>query len=72
MAIEVKRREKESPQSLLKRFTRAVKRSGILIKARERMFKDRNLSKEKKKRKALRRELMRRYYERLKKLGKIQ
>jgi ribosomal protein S21 len=72
MAIEVKRREKESLQSLLKRFTRAVKRSGILIKARERMFKDRNLSKEKKKRKALRRELMRRYYERLKKLGKIQ
>jgi len=72
MAIEVKRREKESLQSLLKRFTRAVKRSGILIKARERMFKDRNLSKEKKKREALRRELMRRYYERLKKLGKIQ
>jgi ribosomal protein S21 len=72
MAIEVKRREKESLQSLLKRFTRAVKRSGILIKAREKMFKDRNLSKEKKKRKALRRELMRRYYERLKKLGKIQ
>jgi ribosomal protein S21 len=70
-ALEVKRKEKESPQSLVRRFTKAVQQSGILVRARERMFKDRNISEEKKKRAALRREELKAKYERLKKLGQI-
>lgn len=71
MGLEVRRKEKESIQNLIKRFTKAVQKSGILIRARERMYKDRNISEEKKKRKALRREEMKKYYQRLEKLGKI-
>lgn len=71
MALEVKRKEKESVQNLIKRFTKAVQKSGILIRAREKMYKDRNISEEKKKRKALRREEMKKYYQKLEKLGKI-
>ena len=71
MALEIKRKEKESVQSLIYRFTRAVQQSGILVRAREKMYKDRNISEEKKKRAALRREEMKKYYEKLKKLGKL-
>ncbi len=71
MALTIRKKEKESVQSLIKRFTRAVQRSGILVRAREKMYKDRNLSEEKKKRKALYREEMKKYYQKLEKLGKL-
>ncbi|MBC7073884.1 30S ribosomal protein S21, partial [Candidatus Parcubacteria bacterium] len=48
MAIEIKRKPRESLESLLKRFTKAVQKSGILIEARKRMYKDRNVSERKK------------------------
>lgn len=70
MALEVRKKEKESSQSLIRRFAKAVQKSGILIQARERMFKERRLSKEKKKRAALRREELKKYYQELEKLGK--
>lgn len=72
MALEIKRKEKESVQSLIRRFTKAVQKSGILLRAREKMYKDRNLSEEKKKRKALRRIEMTEYYQKLEKLGKLE
>lgn len=72
MALEVKRKEKESIQNLIRRFTKAVQKSGILIRAREKMYKDRNLSEEKRKQKALRRVEMTKYYQRLEKLGKLE
>jgi ribosomal protein S21 len=72
MPIEVTKREKESVSSLIKRFQRAIQKSGVLIIAREKMYKDRNLSEEKKKRKALRREEMKKYYQKLEKLGKLE
>jgi ribosomal protein S21 len=71
MTLEVKRKEKENVQNLIKRFTKAVQKSGILIRAREKMYRDRNISEEKKKRKALRREEMKKYYQKLEKLGKL-
>jgi ribosomal protein S21 len=70
-ALEVRRKEKENVQSLVRRFTKAVQQSGILLRAREKMYKDRNISEEKKKRAALRRLELKAKYERLKKLGKI-
>jgi ribosomal protein S21 len=71
MTLEVKKKEKENVQNLVKRFTKAVQKSGILIRAREKMYRDRNISEEKKKRKALRREEMKKYYQKLEKLGKL-
>jgi ribosomal protein S21 len=71
MTLEVKRKEKENVQNLIKRFTKAVQKSGILIRAREKMYRDRNISEEKKKRRALRREEMKKYYQKLEKLGKL-
>jgi ribosomal protein S21 len=71
MALEIKRREKESVQSLVRRFTRAVQQSGILIRAREKMYRDREKSENLKREAALRRDELRKKYEKLKKLGKI-
>jgi ribosomal protein S21 len=72
MPVKVTRKEKETVSSLIRRFQRAVQKSGILLRAREKMYKDRNLSEEKKKKKALRREEMKKYYERLEKLGLLE
>jgi ribosomal protein S21 len=72
MPVKVTKKEKETVASLIRRFQKAVQKSGILIRARERMYRDRNLSEEKKKRRALRREELRRYYEKLDKLGLLE
>jgi ribosomal protein S21 len=69
MGVEIKKEKRESITSLIRRFARAVQQSGILIRAREKMYKDRNISEEKKRRSALRREEMKAKYEKLKKLG---
>ena len=71
MALEVKRQEKETSQNLIRRFTRSLQQSGILLQARKVMFWQRGKSEEMKKRAALRREEKKREYEKLKKLGKI-
>jgi len=71
MALEVKRKEKESPQSLVRRFTKRIQQSGILLRARKSRFKQKEQSKDQKKKTASRREEMKKKYEELKKLGKI-
>jgi ribosomal protein S21 len=72
MPVKVTKKEKETVASLIKRFQKAVQASGILIRARERMYRDRNLSEEKKKRRALRREELKKYYEKLEKMGLLE
>jgi ribosomal protein S21 len=72
MPVKVTKKEKETVSSLIRRFQKAVQKSGILIRAREKMYKDRNLSEEKKKRKALRREELKKYYQRLEKMGLLE
>jgi len=72
MPVKVTKKEKETVASLIRRFQKAVQKSGILIRARERMYRDRNLSEEKKKRKALRREELKKYYEKLEKMGLLE
>jgi ribosomal protein S21 len=72
MSVKVTKKEKETVASLIRRFQKAVQKSGILIRAREKMYKDRNLSEEKKKRKALRREELKKYYQRLEKMGLLE
>jgi len=70
MGIEVKKQERESSQNLIRRFTRGLQRSGILLRARKTRFKKKGKSEQMKKRTALRREEKRKEYEKLKKLGK--
>jgi ribosomal protein S21 len=69
MAVEVRKREGESPTSLLYTFTRRVRRSGILKEVRSRKFHDRPKSRMKRRRSAIHRETRRVEVERLKKLG---
>ncbi len=71
MILEVKKQNKESSQSLIRRFYRRVQKSGILHRARKNRFRNRKKSEQMKKRTALRREEMRRKYEKLKKLGEL-
>lgn len=70
MALEVKKKDRETTQSLLHRFTKNVQRSGILIRARKNRFKTRPKSRQMKKKSALRREEIKKEYEKMKKLGK--
>ena len=70
MGLEARKTEKESSQSLIRRFTRRVQRSGILRVARKIRFHQRSKSKGIRKRAALRREQLKKEYEQLKKMGK--
>jgi len=71
MPLEVRRHKKESPHSLIRRFKKAVKESGILLRKRKIRFKGRKKSRQAKKRAALRREELKKEYERLEKLRKL-
>lgn len=71
MPLEIKKQTRETSQSLVRRFAKAVQKSGILVRARKVRFRERSKSKQMKKRSALRREELRQKYERLKKLGEI-
>ena len=71
MPIEIRKKGKESSINLVRRFKRAIQQSGLLQRARKRMFKEREKSRELKKRSALRREEMKQKYEKLKKLGQL-
>lgn len=55
MALEVKRKEKESPQSLVRRFIYKVHKAGILLEARKRLFYEKPKTKRERKESALRR-----------------
>ncbi len=70
MPIEAKKKEKETPQNLVRRFSRKVKMSGILIRARKSRFYKREKSPQIKKRSALRKEELKKEYNKLEKLGK--
>lgn len=71
MVLEVKKQERETSQSLIRRFGRRIQQSGILLRARKTKFRERPKSKQAKKRAALRREELKKEYQRLKKLGKL-
>lgn len=69
MALNVRRKERETSQSLIRRFSRRVRKSGILIQARKNKFHKRSKSRQMKKRAALRREELKKEYERREKMG---
>ena len=69
MALEIKKKSKETTQSLIRRFSQQFRRSGILIQARKIRFKDKNRSRGAVKRAALRKEELKKHYKKLAKLG---
>jgi len=69
MPLEIKKKEKESVQSIIRRFTKAIKKSGILKEVRKKRFFQRPLSQKAKKNAALRREKLKKEFERKEKLG---
>ncbi|OGZ42598.1 MAG: hypothetical protein A3C80_03835 [Candidatus Ryanbacteria bacterium RIFCSPHIGHO2_02_FULL_45_43] len=68
--VEVRRRDKESSGALARRFSRKVQYSSLLITARSLQFRARKKSKARKKKQALHREMRKKEFEHLKKLGK--
>ena len=71
MAIEVKRKERESNSSMLRRFVRRVQQSRILVDARKGRFYDKRKTKRQKKQSALRREELKKLRSTLYKAGQI-
>jgi len=71
MALEILKQERETSQSLVRRFQKRIQQSGLLLRARKIRFRQRRKSEQMKKRAALRREELKKEYEKLKKLGKI-
>jgi len=71
MALEIKKTNKETSQSLARRFSRRIKRSGILVQVKKSHFRKRKKSNQMKKRAALRREQLREEYRKLDKLGQL-
>ncbi len=67
--IEVKRKEGESFDSLLRRFTRKIQQSGILVRARKIRYHARIKSRNLQKRSAIRRNELRKQREEAKRLG---
>ena len=68
--VEVKRRQNETTGAMLRRFTRRVQQSGILIQARKIKFYKHKPTRRAMRERALRRGQKMKEIERLKKLGK--
>jgi len=69
MALEIKKQGRESIQSLIYRFNKSIQQSGILMRARKIRFWQREKSRDMRKRAALRREELKKEYEKIQKLG---
>jgi hypothetical protein len=70
MALEVKKKEKETSQNLVHRFTKVVRQSGVLLEIRGKRFHKRAKSDLAKKRSALRRVELRSEHRKTEKLAK--
>jgi ribosomal protein S21 len=70
--IEVKKKDNESVGSLLRRFSRKVQQSGLLLQARSSRFQERTKSRTERRKSALRRNEIVAQKERDRKLGKLE
>ncbi len=70
--IEVRRRDNESSESLLRRFSKRVQQSGVLLRAKKRRFYEKGKNKRAQRVDALRRLDIREQREMLRKLGKLE
>ena len=70
--IEVRKRDNESSESLVRRFTKRVQQSGVLLRAKKRRFYEREKNKSAQRADALRRKAIREQRDVLRKLGKLE
>ncbi|MEK7189001.1 MAG: hypothetical protein AAB671_00645 [Patescibacteria group bacterium] len=71
MSITIKRRENESNERLLRRFSRRIQTSGLLLRTKRRAHFEREKNESQKKKDALRRLAMRTKEEYLRKIGEL-
>ncbi|HRY82297.1 MAG TPA: hypothetical protein P5232_01120 [Candidatus Moranbacteria bacterium] len=69
--IEVKKKDRESSESLIRRFSRRVQQSGVLVQARRSRFRRDEKSKREKIAGAIYKEKVKKVVNRLKKMGKF-
>jgi ribosomal protein S21 len=69
--IQVKRKERETAESLIRRFSRRVQQSGVLRQVRKQRFRVEEKSRDKRRMEALYKVKIRKEIARLKKLGKF-
>ena len=72
MAIEVKKKIGETTRSLLRRFSRRIQQSGVLIRARKSRFREKERSKVERRNSALRRVKIVGEKEKLRKMGLLE
>lgn len=70
--IEVRKKDNESIGSLLRRFSKKVQQSGLLIQARNSRFLEKNKSRTERRKSALKRNEISSQREKLRKLGKLE
>jgi ribosomal protein S21 len=69
--IEVRKKNKETAESLIRRFSRRIQQSGVLVRARKTRFRLDEKSKTEKRQEALYKVKIRKEINKLKKLGKF-
>lgn len=69
--IEVRKKDKETTESLMRRFSRRIQQSGVLVRARKTRFRNEEKSKPEKRQEALYKVKIRKEIDKLKKLGKF-
>ena len=70
MSLEIKKKQRENVQAMMRRFQKAVQQSGILLEVRKRQFVKRDKSSNMQKKAALRRIENKKKYELIKKMKK--
>jgi len=68
--LKVEKKERENSRQLVGRFIRSLRKSGLVYRAKKNRYKQKPLSDQLKKKVALRREELKKKYERLEKLGR--
>ena len=71
MALEIRKKQKENIQGMVRRFQKAVQQAGILLEVRKKQFVKRQKSEKMKKKSAWRRVETKKKYEILRKFKKI-
>ncbi|MBP6975635.1 MAG: hypothetical protein KBB51_02270 [Candidatus Moranbacteria bacterium] len=69
--IQVKRKERETAEGLIRRFSRRVQQSGVLRRVRKLRFRQGEKSKDERRNEALYKVKIRKEIDRLKKMGKF-
>lgn len=70
MSLEIRRKQRENVQAMMRRFQKAVQQSGILLEKRRRQFCKRTKSDNMQKKSALRKLATKKKYEIIKKMRK--